>query len=496
MAPLTPKRGSDKTAGALSPAPKFVIQGKTYSPEKLSLRNTPFEKLKTKLGEDAHLLDYIPLSEVEMTMSDEFPPLSPYRIRVGSGKVKGCTEDCRIWAFIMEKARTDGSVEIRLYGEDKYGKMHQHSREEMDRSKQWLELYDIGPKDRSAVLIKCCFIMNNVPLPRNLDFSETFLTTVKRICRVYMDRSKSIRGSGEDTTGKAIVPSQPAYRSAMIARKSEPHGPPAQAFSLRSTTVSRILNEQNDQETTQIQKDPSITSAEAPVVDRGLSWEKNTRISEISTSTSAAMYKDKDLAGSHNVTFDAPSKAMQTLPQSVSPAFKANFTDKDTNSAVHHPQFHSESLDRSKQAPSSPTTRETTVSYNQPVVIGTSPSVVRKRTNDASTGTAGYQVMRNRMEEIDDMIERLDIAARENKKTEIKSTLEQLKQKHKAERYEKKTEYDLLVEEYRSHKEAIERQYVEKLQQKRETQEELDRRRKSLSRADLLDYLDERCEKE
>lgn len=132
--------------------PDKTPEGRTEGNGRLPIVSTALGQLKSKLGPEPPLLDYIPLSEVQMITRDRMISLSPYHILVGQGTVQG--KHSKIWAFISEKARHDGSIHVQLYSEDTYGEMRKHSVEEMDQHGQWLDLYNTGIQARNIALIK------------------------------------------------------------------------------------------------------------------------------------------------------------------------------------------------------------------------------------------------------------------------------------------------------------------------------------------------------
>ncbi|KZM20143.1 uncharacterized protein EKO05_0002753 [Ascochyta rabiei] len=513
MVLLPSTHGSEKATTVPSVAPKIVVQDKEYSRAKLSLRTTALDLLKIKLGKDAYLLDHIPLSKVSMVKGNQMFPLSPYRICVGLDKVQSQNQSCKISAFIAEKARQDGSVEIKFYGEDKDGKMHQHSCEKMDRSGQWLDMFDIGTKSKTIVLIKCYLALKGVPLPKDLTFSDSFLTTLKRICRYYLGRSKSNSPPSVCERARSIVLSPPAYKGAMMARKSEPCGPRGQTFSLRPTAFAQTSDGGKDKKAVQVENGSPVASAEVPVVGGALDQKKSDVTNKHRPVVHAPMPKVMKVPGSPRKSSATRSQATGDISQPVSSIVSVNTEENKTAFAVRSPKVRSNSQKSFKQLSARPVTFVSAAPQDKPVTTKAPQPEVHTHGQQASTtGLAGYQTLQGQMVEIEDTLERIESTAQENKrkydrlrdnkkhdidvmmrerhKIEIGLMLEQLEQKHKAERAAEKTEYDSLVEEYRSHKETIEKQRGKAMQRREAAKEDLKRKREGLSRKDLLDCLD------
>ncbi|KAJ4343925.1 hypothetical protein N0V95_006527 [Ascochyta clinopodiicola] len=346
-------------------------------------------------------------------------------------------------------------------------------------------------------MFDCCFAMKGVPLPKDLTFSDGLLTTLKRICRYYMERSQSVFIPSMGAKVKSIVPSQSPYKGAMVARKSEPHGSSVQLFSLLPTASVQTSNGNNVQKIARFDNGRPTTSARVSVVSGALDQKRSEDTSELSllmreplpqttqVSTLGKVYMVKIGRTKNFKVTRSPRKTSTTRSQATGISSRAglsavsvNGIDKNTLSALRSPKAQSNSQN-SKQLSARPVTPVSAAKRDTPVTTKASEANGHAHAQQASTsGLAGYQTLQTQILETERRLGHVEVDAQENKikydglreekkhsidvlmkerhQAEIKLMLKQLEQKHKAERAAEKNEYDSLVEEYRAHKNMIE----------------------------------------
>lgn len=151
--------------------------------------------------------------------------------------------------------------------------------------------------------------------------------------------------------------------------------------------------------------------------------------------------------------------------------------------------------------------------YNSTAVM--TPQLKRLDT-PSTVGTSGasrYRATRDKIHDTVEELERIDAAAEANKKkylkplhdlkhsidvemkqrheNEIKDMLQRLKTKHRAEDVMEKEKYQAVNTEYRGQKEKLTKERELVLQRKRAEEQDAKHQRDSLSREDLLAYLDQ-----
>ncbi|KAF1851273.1 uncharacterized protein K460DRAFT_329116 [Cucurbitaria berberidis CBS 394.84] len=200
--------------------------------DRLTTTNAAIDLLKRKLGRNAHVLDYIPLNKVELKLHNTgYDGYARYGIPIATVEDKS-GKQWAAWALMSTTLRKDGSQELWIYAIEAGSKAvkRYNLADVINEGKLRQEFQLVKQKKRELIaVLKACFILKSGHVPKDIAFASSFLRDLRRACRMYKDDDTGadedhITNDLDDTTeiSTSSPNPEPTPKSSPDARRSSP----------------------------------------------------------------------------------------------------------------------------------------------------------------------------------------------------------------------------------------------------------------------------------